>query len=187
MLHAILHKNKLIGLYSNYEKCFQTVNGLVNHKFVLRSDIVIKSYLVNSITEGEYQQSENEIMEEFSSANTTETDTTDKVILNEEKMKEKIDLQNSIGELKRKKEKLEESKRVFDVDLDLYKKFKTIKLTNSEFSIPDMFIDKFVLMYQLENEDKLNWFNFNELYKQKTLQTSFSKLFEQEHEKNVPY
>jgi hypothetical protein len=205
MLHALLHNNKLIGLFSNYKKCITMMNGLISNKFVLEKNIMIKSYVENSITEGEYivdDVSESDfIMEEISSVCTTESDedTNDmhkkesvkeslpKVKLNDEQIKEKCELQNSINDLKKKKEKLEESKRVFDVDLSLYNKFKELKNANINFNIPDMFIEKYKLMSELEKENKLNWFNFNELYKAPPIITSFSKVFENEHNMTVPY
>lgn len=205
MLHALLHKNKLIGLFSNYAKCTIMMNGLITNNFVQRNDIIIKSYVENSITEGEYYENDNIsdeedsiVMEEISSVYTTESDhkiekepvkdkNSNKVKLTEEQIKEKCELQNSIYELKKKKEKLEESKRVFDVDLNLYTKFKDIKNKNPNFNIPEMFNDKYELMSNLENENKLSWFNFHELYKPASIITSFSKVFESEHNMTVPY
>jgi hypothetical protein len=201
MLHALLHNNKLIGLFSNHAKCVIMMNGLISNKFVLEKNITIKSYVENSITEGEYHEaddiSESDfVMEEISSICTTDTDenksavvkeSPPKVKLSEEQMKEKCELQNSINELKKKKEKLEESKRVFDVDLDLYNKFKKIKSENDNFNIPEMFIEKYKLMSELEENNKLNWFNFNELYKPQPVITSFSKVFESEHDMTMPY
>jgi hypothetical protein len=218
MLHALLHNNKLIGLFSNYKKCMIMMNGLITNNFVQKKNIIIKSYVENSITEGEYHEidnmsdEDNLIIEDISSVCTTESyenmqdddiqDNTlmcdthkkekvnspiQKVKLNDEQIKEKCELQNSINELKKKKEKLEESKRVFDVDLSLYKKFKELKNANINFNIPDMFIEKYKLMNDLDNQGKLNWFNFNELYKPVPISTSFSKVFENEHNMTVPY
>jgi hypothetical protein len=73
-------------------------------------------------------------------------------------------IQNKIYELRKQKEKIEESKNVYKVDLDLYKRFKKIKETNDKFEIPEMFIDKYELMEGLEKENKLCWENFYELY-----------------------
>ncbi len=186
MLHAIIHKGKLVGLFSDYQKCKVMLEGLISNSFADRKNLEIKSYYENSITSGDYNdESDNEsssvVLEEFTDNNTTDSDkkpiTKKPVELNEEELKKKAEIQNSIIELKKKKEKLEESKRVYDVDLDLYKKFKKIKETNNNFEIPDMFIDKYELMENLEKDDKLCWDNFAELYKPKNISTNFDKLF----------
>lgn len=185
MLHAILNKCKLVGLFSDYQKCKVMFEGLILNNFVERKNLEIKSYYVNSITAGEYKEDSeytndtndtSVVLEEFSDNNTTDSDVKPKK-LNEEELKEKINIQNELHQLKKKKEKLEESKRVYEVDLDLYKKFKKIKETNSNFQIPDMFIDKFDLMDGLEKESKLCWENFYELYSPKKMTTNYDKLF----------
>lgn len=183
MLHAILKNKKLVGLFSDYEKCKVMFEGIISNNFAERKHLEIKSYYNNSITEGEYKDESDEIesnnlLEIFTDNNTTDTEKiVEKVELSKEENKKKVEIQNSIFELKRQKEKLEESKRVFDVDLELYNKFKKIKETNSKFTIPDMFTDKYELMEALEKENKLCWENFHELYKPKNLNTNYDKLF----------
>ncbi len=180
MLHAILNKNKLVGLFSDYEKCKVMFEGIISNNFVEKKNLEIKSYYNNSITESEYKEesddteSINNILEAFTDNNTTDTE---KKAPNEDEIKKKIDIQNSIFELKKKKEKLEESKRVYDVDLDLYNKFKKIKEDNPNFTIPEMFTDKYELFEGLEKENKLCWENFHELYTPKNMNTNYDKLF----------
>ncbi len=190
MLHALLHKNKLVGLFSDYLKCKITMEGLISNNFVDKKYIEIKSYFENSITVGEYKEETEDnstnIIEEFTDNNTTDTEYNSnnnskvKQVKNkptDEEIKKRSELQNSINELKRKKEKMEESKRIFEVDLDLYNKFKKIKQTSSNFEIPEMFTEKYELMEALEKENKLCWENYYELYKPKTLSTGYDKLF----------
>ena len=189
MLHSIIHKGKLVGLFSDYQKCKITLEGLISNNFADRKNLEIKSYYENSITSGEYNEdnddndSSSNILEEFTDNNTTDTPTKgqknkpNKVLNNEEDTKKKSEIQNSIFELKKKKEKLEESKRVYDVDVDLYNKFKKIKDTNEKFEIPEMFIEKYKLMEDLEKENKLCWENFFELFVPKNITTNFDKLF----------
>ncbi len=174
MLHALLHKKNLIGIYSDYQKCKIMFEGLIENHFVDRKNIEIKSYHENTILSGEYN--EESIVEEFTDSETTESEKQKKPPSDEE-MKAKNELQNSIIELKKKKEKIEESKRVYDVDLELYNKFKKIKENNSNFSIPEMFIEKFDLLEGLEKENKLCWENYYELYKPKNVATGYDKLF----------
>ena len=56
MLHALLNNNKLIGIYSDYDKCTQMMNGLLNNNFVHKNKILIKTYYENSITIGVYKK-----------------------------------------------------------------------------------------------------------------------------------
>jgi hypothetical protein len=186
MLHAILNKKKIVGLYSDYEKCKIMLEGIISNNFAERKHLEIKSYYNNSITEGEYKEEideveSNNLLEVFTDNNTTDTDkkpeNVKKVELSKEENKKKIEIQNSIFELKKQKEKLEDSKRVYDVDLELYNKFKKIKETKLDFIIPEMFTDKYELMEALEKENKLCWENFHELYKQKNMNTNYDKLF----------
>lgn len=185
MLHCILHKGNLIGLYSDYKKCETMIEGLVSNGFVERKNLEIKSYYENSITVGDYNIDTDSIIEEFTDNNTTDTPKITKLnvvdkkekVMNEEESKKKSEIQNSIFELKKKKEKLEESKRVYDVNIDLYNKFKKIKEDNEKFEIPEMFIDKYELMNALDTENKLCWENFIELYEPKKIATGYDKIF----------
>ncbi len=185
MLHALLHKKNLIGLFSDYQKCKVMLEGLIANHFVDRKNIEIKSFYENTILSGEYKEEESDdsnIVEEFTDNNTTDTDNNSKDVkvkkeLTKEEVEKKIELQNSINELKKKKERMEESKRVYEVDIDLYNKFKNIKEKNSNFNIPEMFIDKYELLEGLEKENKLCWENYYELYQPKNIATGYDKLF----------
>jgi hypothetical protein len=192
MLHGLLHKRVLVGIFLDYQKCKIMLEGLVSNNFADRKNLEIKSYYDNSITTGEYNEETDdetnetsELLEEFTDNNTTDTPKKPKEskepkepkILNEDELKEKAEIKNSIFELKRKKEKLEESKRVYEVDIDLFKKFKKIKESNDKFEIPEMFIEKYELMDGLEKENKLCWENFSELFVAKKITTNYDKLF----------
>jgi len=182
MLHALLHKKNLIGIFSNHEKCKIMIEGLIANNFVERKHIEIKSFHDNTILSGEYKEESDSsdssnVVEEFTNNNTTDTDKPLKKELSKEDMAKKIELQNSINELKKKKEKLEENKRVYEVDIDLYNKFKKIKESSVQFNIPEMFIEKYELFEGLEKENKLCWENYYELYKPKNIATGYDKLF----------
>ncbi len=178
MLHTLLHKNKVIGLFSDYKKCNMMLEGLVKNSFAQKNNLLIKSFHENSIMEVEYTEenlSDSENVEEFSDSVTTKSEKKEKTVEEINKMNE---IQNKIIELKKNKEKMEESKRTYDVDYDLFLKFKKIKESNNNFDIPELFKDKYDLMVELEKENKLCWDNFRELFKPKQLNTSYSKLFE---------
>ncbi len=199
MLHALFNGNTLLGLFSDHEKCQLMITGLINNHFVTKEKISIKSFFENTITEGEYINQEfSESLTEYevdSDPFTTASDKSEEknkikqkpIVVElspeskkkrEDEMKERVDIQNSLFELKRQKEKLEEKKRVFEVDFDLYNKFKKIKETNEDFDIPEMFVTKYELMSELESDNNLSWETFYENYKPPQISTSYSKLFD---------
>jgi hypothetical protein len=186
MLHSLLHKKNLIGVFSDYQKCKVMLEGLIANNFVDRKNIEIKSFYENTILSAEYKEEESpesNIVEEFTDNNTTDTDNDKsakkevKKEVSKEELEKKIELQNSINELKKKRDRMEENKRMYEVDIDLYNKFKKIKETNSNFNIPEMFIEKYDFFEELEKENKLCWENYYELYKPKNISTGYDKLF----------
>ncbi len=201
MLHALFNGTKLLGLFSDHEKCQLMMTGLINNDFAIREKMTIKSFFENTITEGEFiSQEYTESLTEYevdSELFTTASDINEvkpkpknkeKPIIvelspeskkkREEEIKEKVDIQNSLFELKRQKEKIEESKRVYNVDIELYHKFKKIKETNENFEIPEMFVHKYDLMSELDSNDELSWETFHEKYVPQQISTGYSKLFE---------
>jgi hypothetical protein len=95
MLHAILNKKMLVGLFSDYQKCKVMFEGIISNKFADRKNLEIKSYYINSITEGEYKEESEDsesidnILEEFTDNNTTDTDNI--LELNTEEKKQKVE------------------------------------------------------------------------------------------------
>ncbi len=188
MLHALLRHNNVIGLFSDYNLCMRMIDGLVSNKLINRKELNIRSYYDNSITIGKYdpesesESSENEIVEMYSEEHTTESiktedlDTDTRTKLKDERTN-KSQLQYDLLLLKKEKEKMEESKRVYEVDIDLFNKFKQIKQRNPEFTIPELFINKWVLMTNLEKEGILTWENFYKRYSPHQLNTGYTALF----------
>ena len=95
--------------------------------------------------------------------------------ISEEKKKK---LEYNLHVLKQRKDRLEESKNTYKVDIELYNKFKKIKSENDEFEIPEMFIEKYTVMSVLEEEGNLDWENFHTNYKKSQMNNSYSILFE---------
>ena len=179
MLHGLLHKNNLIGIFSDYEKCELVIEGLCNNKFADIKNLVIKSYHENTITSCEYNNND---IESFTDEETTEENHNNEVVQNKikESINNKIEIMNNINILKKEKEKINDSKNVYEVDLKLFNRFKNLKTENTNFQIPDMFIDKYNLMLELENENRLSWDNFYNIYKPKNFHTSYSDIFNNE-------
>lgn len=90
---------------------------------------------------------------------------------------ERIALHNKIKELKQKKQRLEEKKTEYDVDIDLYYKFKQMKIDDENFIIPELFQKKNLVMSMLEKEGKLDFENFIENYTPDILPNSYKGLF----------
>jgi hypothetical protein len=95
--------------------------------------------------------------------------------LRREKRKNKLDYNIQI--LKNRKEKLEEGKRIFEIDKNLYLKFKKIKDENESFEIPPMFTKKYDVLKILEEESSLNFESFDQVYEKDVSNTKWSKLF----------
>lgn len=169
------------------------LDGLVANKFAKKTDLIIVSYYDNSITTGEYE-SDDEIIENFTSESTTESDKKilltdeldekDKKIIKKTRDKQsKIDY--NVNLLKQKKEKIEESKSIYKTDIELFNKFKKIKKETHAFIIPELFQSKFNLMIELEEQNKLTWENFHTFYKKTNIDTSYNKMFEKGEERKL--
>ena len=74
--------------------------------------------------------------------------------------KEKHDLIHNMNLLKVQQNKITEVKQVFEVDLKLFNQFKLTKETDSNFIIPELFVNKYKIMNKLFLEDKLDWSNY---------------------------
>ena len=78
---------------------------------------------------------------------------------------EKIDLQHKINMLKASKEKIKESKSVYENDLKLFDIFSESLAKDPKFIISDLFKDKYNIIKKLKDEDKLSWENFSSEHK----------------------
>ena len=98
-----------------------------------------------------------------------------------EKEERRRDRQNkldyNIQLLKNKKENLREAERVFNVDLDLFTKFKKIKNETPDFVIPPMFEKKYDTMLILEENNELNFKTFYSVFEKDTTNTKWNRLF----------
>ena len=193
MLFALLNKSKILGLFNDYDSCTNMLAGISSHGFVNKSDMNIVAYENNSIkmvkpadifcSDTEESSSENETT--ISEHNTEPNNTNDNDVVETKEMKEKR-LRNekrankreyNLNILKQRKEKLEEQKRTYQIDIDLYNKFKNIKSKNDSFEIPEMFEKKYMIMETLESENCLNCDTFYQMYDKETIDNSWSGLF----------
>jgi hypothetical protein len=123
------------------------------------------SSCTNSISSPQKESSILDIKSEpfvVSNKQTIQIDYSNPVIL--EMAKQKIDLQHKINILKKQKEKIEESKNVYENDLKLYKIFKQSKESDVNFKVPELFIKKYEIMEKLNCDNILSWENFIKNY-----------------------
>ncbi len=179
MLYALLNKKKLFGLFTDLKLCNIAIQGFVSNKLIPKENLVIVAYHENSITKADIQDSvfEDEQNESFTSNNTT-TEELDSTETRTKKDERKKKIEYNLHILKQRKDRIEESKNTYNVDVELYQKFKKIKSENDEFEIPEMFIEKYTLMSVLEEEGNLNWEYFYNNYKKSQMNNSYSMLFE---------
>ena len=86
------------------------------------------------------------------------------------------DIQYKLNLLKKDKEKLEE-KNIYNVDKDLYFKFKQSLETDDQFTVPEIFVNKYKVFRELEEEDNLCWEEFNKRFVPENIDTSYNSLF----------
>ena len=185
MLYALLHKNTVIGLFNDIKKCELTSKGLVDNKFTTSKLLSIVSYHDNSITLYEECDTNisDKIIDNFTNDNDSEETHNTNSLSSEKqkKIKKQRDKQSKIeynmSLLKKKKEQIEESKNIYKIDYDLYKKMNKIANENPDFIIPELFQVKYKIMVDLDNNNNLSWESFNEIYKKTELPTSYDKLF----------
>lgn len=173
--YALFKSEKLIGIFDSESAIQNMIDGLVKNKFSSKNKLSIKKYHRNTICE---VSSKNNIP-----VNDNKEDKSTKEIKlspkdEEKRNKEKSEIEYELLKLKKDKEKINESKKIYDVDLDLYYKFKNIKENNSEFVIPELFAKKYDVFEMIEKEGNLNWENFFANYKQKNLSSSYSEMFD---------
>lgn len=162
MLFALNHKNKVIGLFDNNDDIQHMYNGL--SKFLKKSDLKIVSFYNNTIdmVTGDVKTIYENKDESF------------KITKEEQDEIEKINYEKN--KLIKEKEQLQDKKNTYDVDLELYGKFKKILEENDNFEIPEMFQEKFDVFQVLEENDDVCFESFNELYQRKDIKTSYDDI-----------
>lgn len=197
-------KNATDYVYSLYNSKFINSNDKVYiHEFKINTNIILNEYNLNlkyeitkrintnyngPIDEAEYENDSSTISslesyDEKISLGSTEKERIKKN--NKEYIKkqniigqQKIDVVHELNLLKEKQKILEENEKKYDADLELYYKFKNIKLTSTNFDIPFMFEEKYKTFEYLEVENILDYENFIKKYKPTKLKTTYDDLFE---------
>jgi hypothetical protein len=160
----IKYKSNIIGVYNDIESAKLFIKSCLSNKLMIDSaDILVfpsnSCYCINTIN---ITLETNKI--EKIKSNLIKSIPVKEINYNDPKYlklaEDKIILQHKINMLKVQKERIRESKDIYENDIKLYNKFKQEILNNNQFIIPDLFKDKFELFKKLDNENKLNWDNF---------------------------
>ena len=185
----------ILGLVNNSFLDNDEVKVLSYYNNSITEDKTFRNNLL--VEDNNSSESEEDLIDEFTQQSTTEDnndnnneedfDRLESSVDSEEErrkkaeeakiLKKKSKLQYNLTLLKQKKEKIEESKRTYQVDFELYKKFKNILKKNEQFVVPDLFEHKFKTFETLINEERLNWTNFHDLYEQRPVDNKWSGLF----------
>lgn len=175
MFYALFRSNRLIGIFDSKDSVDNMIEGIVQNKFCDRNNLLIKEFKKNSIVKVDSNKLNNSSEEINNKLEKEEI----KLSPEEEKKrnKEKSDIEYEITKLKKDKEIIEESKKTYKVDLDLYERFKKIKQDNNSFEIPELFSEKYFIFEMLDNDNNLNWENFYANYKHKNLSSGYSQMF----------
>lgn len=166
LLYLIDINDKIIGTYNNLSDAETYILGCFQNNFYTSAKI--KIFKINSCYSIETKS--------YASSNPTITVnkpiTNEKIIIKEnpsfqdnneeflQMAKQKIEIQHKINILKNQKEKMEESKRVFENDLKLFNLFYESKQKDSSFEVPELFKKKYDIMIKLNIDNKLTWNEF---------------------------
>ena len=174
----VLYQNKkIVGVFDDLEKCKDMVYGIQENGWASNFEIV--KYKTNTCRKLEKFIVSNK--DDGSSEDNSSDDSN--CLTNEYKELPNDDMdvrlvQHNLNILKQQKDKIDESKKKYDVDLELYNKFKKELALNSKFEVPDMFQEKFKIFQDLESKDKLSWEEFAMVYKQEDFNGRFSTIFD---------
>ena len=144
-----------------------------NKLILLRNNSIFNHHLIENFNSTlEVNQEEEYDETQTDSVNSEEIEEIQNLIT------ETNDIQYKLNLLKKdNKEKLEEKKNVFVIDKDLYFKFKDSLETDDQFTVPEIFLNKYKLFRTLEEEGNLTWEEFNKRYVPENMDTSFNSLF----------
>lgn len=171
----ILAKNMALGIIENgWGKDFKIIEFKKNSCVRVQTSDVKGEFNKNKTSDEKVNSNDTS---EYEDSSSEEEETLSESALNEKK-KEITDNRHKINILKKQKEKLEESKQKYKIDLDLYNRFKNTLEENINFEIPELFREKYKIFHRLEQEDRLSWENFIEIYKENDFHGNMKNIFE---------
>ncbi len=177
MSYLLYQDNNIVGVFDDLVKARDMANGIINNGWAKGFHIV--QYKLNTCCKVRTINIDNK--EEENKYHEIESDSES---LSEYSEKKKVDaeeasnLQKKLNVLKQQKEKIEESKTKYEVDVKLYHEFKKKLETDNSFTIPELFIEKYKIFHQLDVEDNISWETFSLLYKEPDFYGKYSNIFE---------
>ena len=180
MFYALFKSDKLIGIFNSENAIHNMINGIVQNKFCSESKLSIRKYAINTIYEVTTEDKDkiSKVIEKEPVPELTQEE-------EEKRNKKKCELEYELNNLKKEKDKIEESKKTYKVDVELYKKFKKIKQENYQFDIPELFIEKYKVFEMIDDDNNLNWENFYANYKQENLSSSYGAIFDNDDARTI--
>ena len=162
-LYLIELNDSIIGAYDNLNDAETYIYGCFQNKFFLSAKI--KKLKINScylIETKSYTSNNSTSIKKVANDPILEKQDNSEAFL--KMAKQKMEIQHNINILKIQKEKIDESKRVFENDLKLFNLFNESKQKDSNFEIPELFKKKYDIMIKLNNDNKLTWNEFVKEY-----------------------
>lgn len=179
----IKYKSKIIGVYSDIEQAKLFIKSCLSNNLMTDSaDILVfisnSCFCINTINiKLETNIIKNEVVpvqikDHIQSTQLKEIDYNDPKFL--KLAEDKIILQHKINMLKVQKERIRESKEIYENDIKLYNKFKQDISINKNFVVPELFKEKFEIFQKLDLDNKLDWDNF---IKENTHSNTYNEYF----------
>lgn len=169
MSFLLYQEDKIVGVFETLEKAKNMAQGVIDNGWAKNFKVV--EYKINSCC----KVSETRVDEEETDSVTTEDIEFES---DSEEKKKETELQSQLNVLKMKKDKIEESKTKYEIDLKLYREFKEKLETDNDFSIPELFVEKYKIFHQLDQEDNISWDSFALMYKEPDFFGNYMNLFE---------
>lgn len=173
MLYGLFNNNNLIGIFNNIDKLNHMIDGLKKNKYA--KNLTYKSFYSNTICEVDNNLKNND---------NHKNDNNKEVIIKEldkEGLEEKSKIEYELNVLKKEKQRIEDSKKEYEVDLELYNRFKNIIDDNPDFELPELFINKYKIFNELDINNNLSWDTFYQNYKKENMTNSYSVLFDSDN------
>jgi hypothetical protein len=174
MSFLLYQDNNIVGVFDEINKARDMANGIIENGWA--KDFHIVQYKLNTCCKGRTINIENkEDVNNYQEINSDSDDSSDSGNMDSQ---EAEDLQKKLNVLKLQKEKIEESKTKYEVDVKLYYDFKKKLETDNTFTIPELFVEKYKIFHQLDIENNISWESFSLLYKEPDFYGKFSNIFE---------
>ncbi len=195
LLYLIEINNKVIGVYNNLTEAEYYIYGSFQNNFFKEANVLVyrpntcfrvetKKYLIDQSVQSSpsnylnksstkpvcFDYHNDPVLDSDDSSKKVKPNPVKKQINDNDEVflemaKQKIDLQHKINMLKVQKEKMEESKRVYDNDVKLFNLFSESKSKDPSFKIPELFEKKYEIMDKLKESNNLSWETFTKEYK----------------------